>query len=47
VNMGNAVELISQPEIDGLFIGRAAWDAGEFNKIIRATLSSWQTKNIA
>lgn len=35
VNPGNANELIIQPDIDGLFVGRAAWDALEFNKLIR------------
>lgn len=35
VNPGNANELIVQPSIDGLFTGRAAWDADKFNKLIR------------
>ena len=35
VNPGNAAELIQQPNIDGLFIGRSAWDAKAFNQIIR------------
>lgn len=39
VNLENAVGLNKQPEIDGLFIGRAAWDAAQFNKILRAILS--------
>ena len=44
VNPGNANELIVQPHIDGLFIGRAAWDAQKFNDLIRgviATLGAW------
>ena len=26
VNPGNAAELIAQPHVDGLFIGRSAWE---------------------
>lgn len=40
VNNLNALDLISQPEIDGLFIGRSAWDAENLNKIIRIALSA-------
>ena len=39
VNNDNAVDLISMPEIDGLFIGRSAWNAENFSKIIRSVLS--------
>ncbi|OHV85316.1 triose-phosphate isomerase [Ensifer sp. LCM 4579] len=35
VNPGNCEELIVQPHIDGLFIGRAAWDAGGYLDILR------------
>ncbi|MEG1505302.1 MAG: triose-phosphate isomerase, partial [Lachnospiraceae bacterium] len=35
VNPQNANELILQPSIDGLFIGRSAWQAEDFNKLIR------------
>lgn len=35
VNPGNANELIVQPSIDGLFTGRAAWQADKFNQLIR------------
>jgi len=38
VNLDNASDLISQPEVDGLFIGRAAWDAANFDRILRAVL---------
>ncbi len=38
VNLENCAALINQPEIDGLFIGRAAWDAENFNRIIRSVL---------
>ena len=42
VNRDNAVELSRMPEIDGLFIGRSAWDADNFNWIIRAVLAERQ-----
>lgn len=35
VNEDNAVELFRQKNIDGLFIGRAAWQAKRFDSIIR------------
>lgn len=35
VNPGNAEALIVKPDIDGLFVGRAAWDASKFNQLIR------------
>ncbi len=38
VNRGNAVSFMEQKEIDGLFVGRAAWDAEEFNTLIRNVL---------
>ena len=38
VNLQNAERLIQKPNIDGLFIGRSAWDASNFNAIIRAVL---------
>lgn len=40
VNLENADDLICSPEIDGLFIGRAAWDAHNFYKIIRLVLKA-------
>lgn len=40
VNHVNANLLVIQPHIDGLFVGRAAWDADAFNKLIRDSLSS-------
>lgn len=36
VNNDNFSELISREEVDGLFIGRSAWDADNFAKIISA-----------
>ena len=40
VNPGNAVELITKPSIDGLFVGRSAWDADKFNSLIRDALKA-------
>lgn len=40
VNPGNAQDLIVQPSIDGLFTGRAAWQADKFNVLIRDSLSA-------
>lgn len=38
VNLENCEGLIALPNVDGLFIGRAAWDADNFNQIIRRVL---------
>lgn len=38
VNPENAVGLSKMEHIDGLFIGRSAWQADNFNKIIRDVL---------
>lgn len=40
VNSENAVGLIGMDHIDGLFIGRSAWDAKQFSAIIRDVLDS-------
>lgn len=45
VNAGNASALIKVSEVDGLFIGRSAWDAGNFSKIITNVLPVWRSKN--
>ncbi len=44
VNNGNAELLIRKPNIDGLFIGRSAWDAKNFNSIIRSVLPLYLDK---
>jgi triosephosphate isomerase len=44
VNPDNAGSLISQPAIDGLFIGRAAWEAAMFNSLVRKILPLWRKK---
>lgn len=38
VNADNATDLIQIPDVDGLFIGRSAWNAEQFNHIIRQVL---------
>ena len=35
VNPGNAAELVAQPHIDGLFIGRSAWDPEGYIDILK------------
>lgn len=37
VNPGNAAELIGQPHVDGLFIGRSAWHADGYIDILQRT----------
>jgi triosephosphate isomerase len=41
VNNDNAVEFIQIEDVDGLFIGRSAWEADNFNIIIRKVLSAY------
>lgn len=44
VNPGNASDLIVQPSIDGLFTGRAAWQADKFDKLIRDAKTAFESK---
>lgn len=44
VNSENAVELSGCMEINGLFIGRSAWDAENFNRIIRDVLPAVRSR---
>lgn len=44
VNYENAQELILQDSIDGLFIGRSAWDADKFDTLIRNTKSIYENR---
>lgn len=44
VNMENAASLIKLDGVDGLFIGRSAWDIQSFEKIIKETTEVWQNK---
>ena len=41
VNNQNAVEILKSSEADGLFIGRAAWQAENFAELIRICLSGY------
>ncbi len=43
VNPDNADKLIVQPGIDGLFTGRAAWDADKFDALIRSAMSTYRS----
>lgn len=42
VNPDNAEELIVQDSIDGLFVGRAAWDADRFDALIRQAKAAYE-----
>ena len=44
VNEQNAVSLLQQSEIDGLFIGRAAWDASGYCKIVQRVVQDFILK---
>lgn len=44
VNLENSKELIKQDSVDGLFVGRSAWDANNFNTLIRQVLPVWKEK---
>jgi triosephosphate isomerase len=40
VNLRNAATLVSESGTDGLFVGRAAWEAENFAELIRASLKA-------
>ena len=42
VNPDNTPGLINTPDVDGLFVGRSAWEAGRFNQLIRSALSCFK-----
>lgn len=44
VNAQNADSYTALPEVDGLFVGRAAWTAGTFNALVRQTLAVWKKR---
>jgi len=44
VNLQNCVELVSQANIDGLFIGRSAWDAAGYCAIVQRVVQDFITK---
>lgn len=41
VNADNAVALLSQPNVNGLFIGRSAWDAAGYCEIVRRVVQQF------
>jgi triosephosphate isomerase len=45
VNAGNVRELIARETVDGLFVGRAAWGAENFDALIRQALPVWNDRN--
>lgn len=45
VNPENAGQLIVQPSVDGLFVGRSAWDADKFDALIRCAKKAYKEKN--
>ncbi len=44
VNLENCEELSACPNIDGLFVGRTAWDADRFNQLIRMSIPRFMGK---
>lgn len=44
INSENIHSLIELSEVDGLFVGRAAWEADAFNQLIRKALLVWRKK---
>lgn len=45
VNPDNAVKLAARENIDGLFIGRSAWDADRFHSIIQSVLPIFRERH--
>lgn len=45
VNPQNAEELIIKPSINGLFVGRAAWEAQKFDALIRRAIAAWKEQH--
>ncbi|MFD1803181.1 triose-phosphate isomerase [Mixta tenebrionis] len=44
VNLQNAAPLLQQADIDGLFIGRAAWDAAGYCRIVQSVVQDFILK---
>ncbi len=44
VSPSNLNDLLSLPDVDGLFIGRSAWQSGSFYQLIRQALPVWHAK---
>lgn len=47
VNPENADGYAAQPDVDGLFVGRAAWTAPTFNALVRQVLPIWKERRSA
>ena len=45
VNPSNAADIIARRGIDGLFIGRSAWDPERFDSIIREVLPIFESRS--
>lgn len=45
VNPDNAEDLINCDAIDGLYVGRSAWDADKFNALIRQVFPLWKKRS--
>lgn len=43
VNMENSQKIIINPSVDGLFVGRAAWEADKFNELIRSAKNTFNS----
>ena len=44
VNPENADGYAAQADVDGLFVGRAAWTAPTFNALLRQVLPVWKKR---
>lgn len=44
VNPENACRLIVQESIDGLYVGRAAWEASAFDRLIRKSMEAYRNQ---
>lgn len=47
VNPGNAAELVARPHVDGLFIGRSAWELEGYLDILRRCAAAIEERTIA
>ena len=46
VNRTNAISFVKKPNIDGLFVGRAGWQADDFIEIVKR-VEKWITSNVS
>lgn len=45
VNSENASAYIGLEDVDGLFVGRAAWNASAFDALLRQVYAVWKEKD--